>query len=194
MTGAANAHSQNRTAVFAGGCFWCMEQPFTRTNGVVDVVVGYCGGDEPNPRYEQVARGLTGHLEAVQVTYDPQQVSYRELIEVFWRAIDPTDPGGQFADRGRHYTTAIFYADEEERHEAEAAKKQLDASGKFSEPVATAIRPLSTFYPAEEYHQGYYRKNSVHYQAYKIGSGRAGFLARTWPIPPPAETVAGKKK
>jgi len=173
--------SEIREAIFAGGCFWCMEAPFAREDGVIEVVAGYCGGDEPEPCYEDVARGLTGHLEAVRVVYDPHRISYRKLLEIFWRSIDPTDASGQFADRGHHYTTAIFYGDEEERREAEDSKAGLEGSGKFSEPVATAIRPRCPFYPAEEYHQQYYKKNSVHYQAYRIGSGRAGFLAKLWP-------------
>lgn len=178
---------QSRQAIFAGGCFWCMEPPFAQATGVIEVAVGYCGGEEAEPRYEDVARGLTGHLESVRVVYNPQQISYRQLLEIFWRSIDPTDGMGQFADRGHHYTTAIFYGSEEERLEAEHSKAALNASGVFREPVATVIRPACPFYTAEEYHQGYYKKNAIHYQTYKTGSGRAGFLARVWAAQQPAD-------
>ncbi|GAB4338601.1 MAG: peptide-methionine (R)-S-oxide reductase MsrB [Desulfobulbaceae bacterium] len=169
-----------RTAVFAGGCFWCMEPPFENTEGVVDVIAGYTGGKTENPTYEQVSSGTTGHYEAVQVTYDPDRVSYEELLEVFWRQIDPTDDGGQFADRGTQYFTAIFYLDEEQRRLAEESRKRLEESGIFDKPVVTAILPAAPFYRAEEYHQDYARKNVLHYSLYKKGSGRAGFLKKTW--------------
>lgn len=173
-------------AIFGGGCFWCMEPPFEQLDGVLDVTAGYSGGEEENPVYEEVSRGLTGHLEAVRVEYDPAVISYQELLDTYWRSIDPTDSGGQFADRGRHYTTAIFYQNSEEQAIAEASKKALDDSRIFSDPVATRILPAKTFWPAEEYHQDYYKKNVLHYNAYKKGSGRAGFLERTWrdrPLP-----------
>jgi peptide methionine sulfoxide reductase msrA/msrB len=169
-----------RIATFAGGCFWCMEPPFENTEGVIDVIAGYTGGRTENPTYEEVCAGTTGHYEAVQVTYDPAQVSYRELLEVFWRQIDPTDDGGQFADRGTQYFTAIFYHDDEQKKEAEASKKALDASGIFDRPVITAILPAQRFYRAEEHHQDYYKKHAMHYSMYKVGSGRAGFINKTW--------------
>lgn len=172
--------SKHKTAVFGGGCFWCMEPPFEVLDGVVDVKAGYSGGDEKNPSYEMVSSGQTLHIESVQVVYDPEKISFSELLDTFWRYVDPTDPGGQFADRGDHYKTAIFYDNEDEREIAEKSKKALDKSGVFTRPVVTAIRPLKPFYPAEEYHQDYYKKNSVHYEAYKVGSGRAGFLENTW--------------
>ena len=142
-------------ATFAGGCFWCMQPPFRMTEGVTDSVAGYAGGSQPNPSYEEVSTGTTGYLEAVQVTYDPEKVPYGKLVEVFWEQIDPTDSEGQFADKGSQYHTAIFYHDEEQKRVAEASKKKLNESGKFSKPVATVIRPYTTFYPAEEYHQDY---------------------------------------
>jgi peptide methionine sulfoxide reductase msrA/msrB len=169
-----------KTATFAGGCFWCMEPPFENTKGVIDVVAGYTGGHVGNPTYNQVTTGRTGHYEAVQVTYDPQKISYRELLDVFWRHIDPTDDGGQFADRGTQYYTAVFYHNEEQKKEAEQSKKALDDSDIFDKPVLTAILPAETFYLAEEYHQDYYQKNVLHYSMYKTGSGRADFIKKTW--------------
>ena len=175
-----NTPSQHKTAVFGGGCFWCMEPPFEALDGVIDVQAGYSGGEEKNPSYEQVSSGRTSHIESVQVVYDPQKISYSQLLDTFWRYVDPTDPGGQFADRGDHYKTAIFYADDEEKQAATKSKKALGDSKVFSQPIVTAILPLKPFYPAEEYHQDYYKKNSVHYEAYKVGSGRDGFLKNTW--------------
>lgn len=167
-------------AVFAGGCFWCMQPPFDNTPGVLATEVGYCGGSLPNPTYDEVSRGDSGHLEAVRVIYDPAEVSYAELLEVFWHNIDPTQGDGQFADRGPQYRTAIFVSNAEERQQAEMSKARLQASGKFQSPVVTEIREAATFFPAEDYHQEYYRKNAVHYQLYKRGSGRAGFIEKTW--------------
>ncbi len=174
------AAGRGRTAIFAGGCFWCMEPPFEQLEGVIDVQAGYTGGRTEHPTYEEVSTGRTGHLEAVRVVYDPEKVDYEKLLEVFWRQIDPTDTGGQFADRGSQYTTAIFYLDEEQRRLAEASRRRLDSSGIFDRPVVTAILPATTFYPAEDYHQDYYRKNVLHYTRYKAGSGRADFIDATW--------------
>ncbi|MDF1614118.1 peptide-methionine (R)-S-oxide reductase MsrB [Desulfurivibrio dismutans] len=165
-------------ATLAGGCFWCLENPFARRDGVLAVTAGYTGGESPDPTYEDYAAG--GHLEAVEITFDPQVISYRQLLDIFWRQIDPTDPDGQFADRGRGYSTAIFYHNEEQRRQAEESKQELARQGIFSQPLVTAILPAGPFYPAEEYHQAYYRKNPRHYQKYRIGSGREGFLARIW--------------
>ena len=173
-------NNKNEMAIFAGGCFWCMEQPFTEQEGVVEVVVGYSGGATPDPDYKMVSSGLTDHYECVRVTYDPDRVEYSKLVEIFWHQIDPTDAGGQFADRGGHYQTVIFYSSEEQKRCAEASKKSLEESGMFAEPIATKILPATEFYPAEQYHQEYYRKNSSHYSAYKQGSGRAGFIAKVW--------------
>lgn len=164
--------------MFAGGCFWCMEGPFDALEGVEDVVAGYAGGSTENPTYQDYHGG--GHLEVVEVTYDPEKVSYQQLLDVFWRQIDPTDLGGQFADRGHGYTTAIFYNTDEQRLLAEQSKEQLDTSGRFQRPIVTAILPASTFYPAEEYHQDYHLTNPTRYRFYRTGSGRDAFLARVW--------------
>jgi methionine-S-sulfoxide reductase len=169
-----------RKATFAGGCFWCMEPPFTDVKGVNAVVVGYTGGSRLNPSYEEVCTGVTGHAEAVRVTYDPNKVSYEKLLDIFWRNIDPTARGRQFADVGSQYRTAIFYHDEEQRRIAERSREGLSESGKFGRPVATEIAPAGAFYPAEEYHQHYFRKNAAHYCRYKEASGRAGYIEKTW--------------
>jgi methionine-S-sulfoxide reductase len=169
-----------KKATFAGGCFWCMQPPFQQTDGVVEAVAGYTGGTKENPTYEEVSAGRTGHLEAVEVTYDPAKVTYGKLLAVFWSQIDPTDPEGQFADQGSQYRTAIFYHDEEQKAAAERSKKDLDASGKFSRPVATAIRPAMPFYRAEEYHQNYAEKQPQRYKEYKKYSGREAFIGKVW--------------
>lgn len=174
------AEEKGCVAIFSGGCFWCMEQPFKQLSGVLDVVVGYSGGTTKNPDYKTVCSGGTDHYESVKVTYDPDRVSYRELVEVFWRQIDPTDDGGQFADRGNHYRTGIFYTNEEQKEVALQSKKDLQEAGIFAEPIVTRILPATKFYPAEEYHQEYYQKNILHYSAYKKGSGRERFLRSIW--------------
>ncbi len=167
-------------ATFAGGCFWCMVSPFQKMPGVIQVQSGYTGGCQDNPTYEDVCRGATGHFEAVQVTYDPAVIPYSKLLEVFWRQIDPTDPGGQFNDRGQSYQTAIFYHNEEQKNKAEASKKALEESLRFDSPIATQIIPAAKFYPAEDYHQDYHKKNPVHYTMYRTGSGREGFIKKYW--------------
>ncbi len=167
-------------ATFAGGCFWCLEADLAELEGVLEAVSGYTGGHTENPAYEQVPTGLTGHFEAVRVIFDPGLISYNQLLDVFWKSIDPTDPGGQFADRGSQYRTAIFYHDEEQRIAAEESRKALEATGKFQGPVATLILPADEFYPAEEYHQKYYEKNREHYRRYRVLSGRQDFLERQW--------------
>ncbi|MDD1718753.1 MAG: peptide-methionine (S)-S-oxide reductase MsrA [Methanoregulaceae archaeon] len=167
-------------ATFGGGCFWCMQPPFQEVEGVTEVVAGYAGGKKENPTYEEVSTGTTGHVEAVQVTYDAEKVSYDRLLDVFWTQIDPTDDAGQFADKGSQYRTAIFYHDEEQKRIAEASKKRLNDSGKFKSPVVTGIRPFTNFYPAEEYHQNYARKKPREYQMYKTYSGREAYLEKTW--------------
>jgi len=171
---------QYELATFAGGCFWCMVKPFDKWPGVIQVVSGYTGGDLPNPTYQQVCSDTTGHYEAVQITFDPAIISYQEILSVFWQQIDPTDAGGQFGDRGSSYQTAIFYHSEEQKQLAEQSKKELNENGPFDMPVVTPILPATPFYPAEEYHQDYYKKNPQHYQRYNIGSGRAGYLERHW--------------
>ena len=167
-------------ATFAGGCFWCMVKPFDQWPGIKKVVSGYTGGNVENPTYEQVCSDTTGHYEAVQITFDPSVISYKELLEVFWQQVDPTDAGGQFGDRGSSYQTAIFYHSEEQKQQAEESKKELAENGPFSQPIVTPILPAKPFYPAEEYHQDYYKKNPSHYQRYHVGSGRAGYIQRHW--------------
>lgn len=167
-------------ATFAGGCFWCIEAAFEAREGVAEAISGYSGGEVENPTYGQVSSGQTGHLEAVQVFYDSEEVSYEELLEVFWRNIDPTDDGGQFADRGSQYRTAIFYHDEGQRLSAERSKNELESSGTFDKSIVTEIRPFEAFYEAEEYHQDYYEKNALRYDSYKRLSGRQGFIEETW--------------
>jgi len=173
-----------KKATFAGGCFWCMQPPFREAEGVTSVVSGYAGGKKENPTYEEVSSGTTGHLEAVQVTFDESRISYDSLLDIFWKQIDPTDTAGQFADKGSQYRTAIFYHDEEQKKKAEDSKRGLESSGKFSRPIATEIRPYTNFYPAEDYHQDYDRKNPGRYKEYKLYSGREPFIRRTWDTPP----------
>ena len=168
------------TAVFAGGFFWCTESDFEKIDGVMEVVSGYTGGHDDSPTYEKVSAGQTGHIEAVQVKYDSSRITYKELLDVFWRHVDPTDPGGQFVDRGSQYRSAIFYASEKERQLAEDTKESLASSGKFNKPIATDILPLGPFYPAEDYHQDYYKKKPIRYHWYRSGSGRDHFLTKTW--------------
>jgi len=176
----AQAPADAAVAIFAGGCFWCMEPPFEKLDGVYEVVSGYTGGEEIDPSYEQVSSGRTGHAEAIRVRFDPDVIDYGSVLEVFWRQIDPTDAGGQFADRGSQYRTAIFYRDEQQRRQAEESKIELGQSGPFDEPLVTEIVEAGPFYPAEEYHQDYYKKDPRHYKAYRRGSGREGFLERVW--------------
>jgi peptide methionine sulfoxide reductase msrA/msrB len=167
-------------ATLAGGCFWCTESDLEKVPGVAKVISGYTGGKKENPAYEEVSAGGTGHLEAIQVYYDPQQVTYAQLLDVFWRHIDPTDPGGQFVDRGSQYRGAIFYHDPEQKRLAEQSKEALNRSGKFTKPIVTEILALGTFYEAEEYHQDYYKKNPIRYRYYRHGSGRDRFLQEVW--------------
>jgi peptide methionine sulfoxide reductase msrA/msrB len=169
-----------QTATFAGGCFWCTQADFEKVPGVVQVTAGYTGGDKENPTYEEVSAGGTGHVEAVQVAFDPEKVSYKQLLDYFWRHVDPTDPNGQFVDRGSQYRSVIFYHDEEQKRLAEESKKELETSGRFAKPIVTEILPFTKFYPAEEYHQGYYKKNPVRYEFYRWHSGRDQFLKKVW--------------
>jgi peptide methionine sulfoxide reductase msrA/msrB len=176
----SSMHGPTALATFAGGCFWCTESAFDNFPGVIKVVSGYGGGRVVNPTYEQVCSGTTGHLEAIQVTYDPTKVSYVTLLNVFWHEIDPTDPGGQFADRGEQYHTAIFYHNPEQKRLAEESKAELAASRKFSKPIVTEIRPYTNFYAAEDYHQHYCTRHPVRYEQYRQGSGREDFVENTW--------------
>lgn len=167
-------------ATFAGGCFWCVEAAFQETPGVSNAISGYAGGAEVDPTYEEVYTGRTGHRESVQVYYDPSSVTYPELLEVFWRATDPTDAEGQFVDRGLPYTTAVFVRDDQQLAAAEQSRDALDASGRFEEPVVTPVLPFTTFYEAEDYHQDFYLKSSDRYESYEAGSGREEFKAQVW--------------
>ncbi len=167
-------------ATFAGGCFWCMESDFEKVDGVVEVISGYTGGSQENPTYKQVSSGKTGYYEAVQVLYDPEKITYTELLEVFWRHVDPTDDAGQFVDRGPQYRTAIFYHDEKQKALAEESKAKIEKSNVFKRPMVTPIIPLRTFYRAEEYHQDFYEKKPIRYKSYRSGSGRDRFIEKTW--------------
>jgi peptide methionine sulfoxide reductase msrA/msrB len=169
-----------RVATFAGGCFWCVESDFEKVEGVVEAISGYTGGAVANPTYSQVSAGKTGHAEAVQVIYDSAKISYTQLLDVFWRQVDPTDAGGQFVDRGSQYRTAIFYHDDEQKRLAEESKAALAQSGVFKEPIVTEIVKLGTFYTAEEYHQDYYKTHPLRYKLYRSRSGRDQFLKKVW--------------
>ncbi|MDR3570500.1 MAG: peptide-methionine (S)-S-oxide reductase MsrA [Syntrophobacteraceae bacterium] len=167
-------------ATFAGGCFWCVQSDFEKVKGVVKVIAGYTGGHTENPTYQEVSAGKTGHVEAVQVIYDPAMVTYEKLLDFFWRHIDPTDPDGQFVDKGAQYRSVIFYHNEEQRIAAEKSKRELADSARFDKPIATEILPFSKFYKAEEYHQDYYKKNPIRYRYYRFLSGRDQFLQKVW--------------
>jgi len=169
-----------KTAVFAGGCFWCMQPPFDQAKGVVKTVVGYTGGKKEDANYTAVSAHKTQHRESIEVTYDPAQISYGQLLDIFWRNINPTQADGQFHDIGLSYQAAIFYSNEEEKRIAEASKEALGKSGKFNKPIVTEILPVMPFYPAEDYHQKYYLKNPEAYNLYHVGSGRVDFLERIW--------------
>lgn len=167
-------------ATFAGGCFWCMQPVYDKLPGVISTVVGYTGGAKQNPTYEEISSGKTGHFETIEVTFDPARISYHELLDAFWRSIDPTQDLGQFADLGPPYRTAIFYHGEAQQKSALASKEALEKSGKFGGPIVTLLLPAGPFYPAEECHQKYYLKQAGRYSLYKKGSGRAEFLEKTW--------------
>ena len=177
-TGMPEVKKNLQTATLAGGCFWCVESDFEKLPGVVEAISGYTGGRGDNPTYENYAQ--KGHVEAVQVVYDPAKVSYQALLDYFWRHVDPTDPGGQFVDRGPQYRSAIFYRDAEQQRLAEASKQALEKSKRFSKPIATEILPLTKFYRAEDYHQDYYQTHAVKYKYYRWNSGRDQFLQKVW--------------
>ena len=176
-----NVAAQTKEAVFAGGCFWCLEGPFDALPGVLETQSGYTGGQTPNPTYEQVSSGTSGHLEAMRVVYDPEKIGFDKLLDVFWRNIDPTDPGGQFCDRGPQYRSAIFFGDETEEAVALASKARVEENRGFE--VATEILPRTAFFAAEEYHQDYYRKNPLRYHFYRQGCGRDLRLRQLWGAP-----------
>jgi len=186
-------HIELETATFAGGCFWCIESDFEKVDGVVEVISGYTGGHTDNPTYESVSSGETGHVEAVQVSYDPSKVTYKAILDIFWRHIDPTDPGGQFADRGSQYRTAIFYHNEEQKMLAEQSKEELNTIGKFEKPVVTEIVQFSKFHRAEEYHQDYYKTCPIPYKNYRFNSGRDQFLKEVWRNPTKEKTGGPQK-
>ncbi len=186
--------SQAGVATFAGGCFWCLESDFEKIDGVVKVVAGYTGGSLENPTYHQVLRGAGGHREAVQVFYDPGRITYARLLEHFWRMIDPTDDGGQFADRGPQYSPAIFYHDRSQKKLAEESRRRLGQSGMFNRPIATRVLPFEKFYPAEDYHQGYCHKNPYRYKLYRHHSGRDEFIRETWGHPGRSLSAGGNDK
>jgi peptide methionine sulfoxide reductase msrA/msrB len=167
-------------AIFAGGCFWCMEPPFEKLDGVEEVFTGYTGGFKENPTYEEVSSGSTGHLEAIEIHYDESSVTYPELLNIFWKQFDPTDRDGSFGDRGNQYTSAIFYLTEEQKIEAEKSKKELEKSGIFSKPIETKIIKAGPFYKAENYHQNYYKENPLRYKFYRSASGRDDFIEKIW--------------
>lgn len=181
------------SVTLAGGCFWCMEQPYETLPGIHEVISGYAGGDEIDPDYKDVAYGRTGHREAVQIFYDPDLITFRQIIDHYWKQVNPTDSGGQFADRGFHYSPALYYQNEEERSQIEASKREIEESNRFDQAITVEILPFKNFFPAENYHQDYYQKNPDHYERYKKGSGRAAFLEQTWSKAtkiPPAESIA----
>jgi len=180
--GSAQNRSPNpiRTAVFAGGCFWCIQPAFDKAPGVIKTVVGYCGGTEPNPTYELVTSEKTNYRESIEITYDPAKISFDQLLDIYWRQIDPTQADGQFTDIGPSYRAAIFYGDNVEKKIAEASKEKLVHSRKFDKPIATEILPLKKFYRAEAYHQKYYQQNAEHFEAFEKGSGRVSFQEKTW--------------
>jgi peptide-methionine (S)-S-oxide reductase len=185
MTGSAAGEQKatvkgTATAIFAGGCFWCMESPFDKLDGVISVTVGYTGGEKKNPTYEEVSAGGTGHAEAVEIVYDQAKIGYEKLLDVFWHNIDPTVKDRQFCDAGHQYRSAIFYTNEGQKLQAEKSKQSLEKSKPFRDPVVTGIVPASTFYPAEEYHQHYYKKNPLRYKYYRAGCGRDKRLRELW--------------
>jgi peptide-methionine (S)-S-oxide reductase len=175
---------QKAVATFAGGCFWCMQPPFDKTPGVISTTAGYTGGSKVDPTYHEVSAGGTGHAESVEVTYDPSKVTYQQLLDIYWHNVDPLDTGGQFCDRGSQYRTAIFYHDDEQKRLAEASKQELVDSKRFDQPIATEIVAAGPFYPAEDYHQEYYKKNPVRYKFYRWNCGRDQRLTELWGAPP----------
>jgi peptide-methionine (S)-S-oxide reductase len=180
MAPEAQEQPELATATFAGGCFWCMEPPFDKLDGVVSTTSGYTGGNVDNPSYEEVSSGGTGHTEAVEIVYDPAKISYETLLEVFWVNIDPTDAKGQFCDRGSQYRSGIFYHSDEQRRLAEASKKQIETSGRLPKTVVTEVTEATAFYRAEEYHQDYYQRHAFRYKLYRRGCGRDRVLEKLW--------------
>jgi methionine-S-sulfoxide reductase len=175
------APAETKIAVFAGGCFWCIQPAFDKAPGVIKTTVGYCGGTEPNPTYELVGSEKTKYRESIQIQYDPAKISYAQLLDTYWKQIDPTQSDGQFTDVGPSYRAAIFYGNDDEKKIAESSKEKVAASGKFKKPVVTEILPATKFWPAEDYHQKYYQQNPEHFEAFEHGSGRTSFQKKNWP-------------
>jgi len=175
-----NSSAANKTAVFAGGCFWCIQPAFDKAPGVTKTTVGYCGGTEPNPTYELVGSERTKYRESIEIVYDPAKISYEQLLDIYWKQIDPTQSDGQFTDIGPSYRAAIFFGSDEEKKIAEASKQKLASSGKFKKSIVTEILPTMKFWPAEENHQKYYQQNPEHFEAFEHGSGRVSFQKKNW--------------
>jgi methionine-S-sulfoxide reductase len=181
LTGAPEPAADNaKRAVFAGGCFWCIQPAFDKAPGVIKTLVGYCGGTEPNPTYQSVSSEKTGYRESIEITYDPAKISFDQLLDIYWRQIDPTQVDGQFTDIGPSYRAAIFYGNDDEKKIAQASREKLAKSKKFDKPIVTEILPAAKFYPAEDYHQKYYQQNAEHFEAFEKGSGRVSFQEKTW--------------
>ena len=180
MDAAENTPAATRTAVLAGGCFWCIQPAFDKAPGVIKTLVGYCGGTEPSPTYELVTSERTKYRESIEITYDPAKISFEHLLDIYWKQINPTQADGQFTDIGPSYRAAIFVTSDDEKKIAEASKEKLANSGKFDRPIATEILPAMKFYPAEDYHQKYYQQNPAHFEAFEKGSGRVSFEKKTW--------------
>ncbi len=179
-TPAQSQNSNQAVATFAGGCFWCIEAAFEKVDGVISAVSGFTDGHTEDPTYYEVGSGQTGHTEAVEVIYDPTKVKYGQLLNVFWRNIDPTQKNGQFADKGTQYRTGIYYHNDDQKQAAEASKQALEDSGKFDKPIVVEIKPATKFYPADEKHQDYYKKSPGHYQSYHFFSGRGPYIKKVW--------------
>jgi methionine-S-sulfoxide reductase len=177
---AQDSPATTKSAVFAGGCFWCIQPAFDKAPGVIKTTVGYCGGTEPNPTYDLVGSEKTNYRESIQIVYDPAKISYQQLLDIYWKQIDPTQADGQFTDIGPSYRAAIFYGSDEEKKIAETSKEKLTLSAKFKKPIVTEILPAMRFYPAEDYHQKYYQQNPEHFEAFEHGSGRVSFQRKNW--------------
>ena len=176
----SSSPATTKTAVFAGGCFWCIQPAFDKASGVIKTIVGYSGGTEPNPTYQLVGSEKTNYRESIEITYDPAKISYDQLVDIYWKQIDPTQADGQFTDIGPSYRAAIFYGNPDEKKLAEASKERLTRSGRFKKPIVTEILPAMKFWPAEDYHQKYYQQNQEHFEAFERGSGRVSFQKKTW--------------
>ena len=184
LSRAQNSPTATKTAIFAGGCFWCIQPAFDKAPGVIKTTVGYSGGSEPNPTYELVGSEKTKYRESIEIVYDPTKISYDQLLDIYWKQIDPTQADGQFTDIGPSYRAAIFYGSEDEKKIAEASMAKLGNSGKFKKPIVTEILPAMKFWPAEDYHQKYYQQNAEHFEAFEHGSGRVSFQKKNWPDKP----------